>query len=72
MSKKTKPFLNYNNQDDILYMGVADNSNSYGAETTDTLNVFRDVETDEITGFVIFGFNKKYISHRLPQISEPM
>jgi len=47
--------INCDKQNKVLYIGIADNSNSYGTELDETLNVFRDVETDEITGFVIFG-----------------
>lgn len=64
--------LNYDKNYDVLYMGVADNSNSYGADMENDINVFRDVDTDAITGFVIFGFMNKFNNHSLPLISEPL
>jgi len=64
--------LNYDKNHDVLYMGVADNSNSYGTDMESDINVFRDVDTDDITGFVIFGFMSKFNTHTLPPISEPL
>jgi len=52
--------LNYDKQNDMLYIGVADNNNSYGAEETSNINVFRDVESDEVTGFMVFDFMRKF------------
>ncbi|MCL2171114.1 MAG: hypothetical protein FWB71_03080 [Defluviitaleaceae bacterium] len=63
--------LNYDKKYDVLYLGVADNSNSYGAEESNNMNVFRDVDSDCITGFVIFGFMDKYNGRSLPPINEP-
>ena len=63
--------LNYDKQHDVLYLGVSDNSNSYGAEEINNLNVFRDVESDCITGFVIFGFMNKFTEQTLPVITDP-
>jgi len=63
--------LNYDKQYDILYMGVADNSNSYDSEEVNNMNVFRDVDSDCITGFVIQRFMGKFINQELPIITEP-
>lgn len=63
--------LNYDEQFDVLYVGVADNSNSYGAEQVNNVNIFRDVDSDCITGFVIFKFRHKLASRNLPVITEP-
>jgi len=64
--------LNYDKRHDVLYLNVADNSNSYGSEVINSINVFRDVDSDCITGFVIFGFMNKFISRTLPPITEPI
>jgi len=63
--------LNYDRHNDVLYLGVSDNSNSYNSEENNNINVFRDVDSDCITGFVIFGFMRKFNTHTLPPICDP-
>ena len=64
--------LNYDSEYDVLYVGVDDNSSSYGAEEANGINVFRDVNSDCITGFVIFEFMSKFESRALPPIIDPL
>jgi len=54
--------LSYDKQHDILHIKIADNSNSYGAEDENGVNVFRDAETDQITGYMVFGFVSKFVT----------
>ncbi|MCL2361788.1 MAG: hypothetical protein FWC73_08260 [Defluviitaleaceae bacterium] len=63
--------LNYDKHHDVLYLGVADNNNSYGSDFDNNINIFRDIDTDCITGFIIFGFMSKFVTHTLPPITEP-
>ena len=52
--------LDYDKEHDVLYIKVSDNSNSYGAEEENNINVFRDVETDQITGYMVFDFMSRF------------
>ena len=54
--------LNYDKKHDVLYIKVGDNSDSYGAEEENNINVFRDVETDQITGYMVFDFMTRFTS----------
>lgn len=64
--------LNYDEKNDILYLGLADKSNSYGDEIISGLIVMRDLLTDEITGFTIFDFCSKYYSNSLSTLPLPI
>lgn len=46
--------VNYDEQNDVLYVKIASTDNSYGTESPDGIVTLRDVNTDEITGFTIF------------------
>lgn len=49
---------NYDEENDVLYVGLKDRNNSYG-DDIDDLIVLRDMDTDEITGFTILDFSEK-------------
>lgn len=55
--------ITYDNQFDVLYVKFKDSSNSYGDEDTDYLVVFKDFDTDEVTGLTVFDFNKLFKKH---------
>lgn len=61
--------VDYDTRFDTLYVAVSDKSNSYGDDSLDDIIVMRDIGTDEITGFTILSFLKKYRSHSLPELS---
>jgi len=52
--------LNYDKQNDMLYVSIADNSNSYGADEVKNITVFRDVDSDNVTGFMVFDFIRNF------------
>lgn len=64
--------INYDRTNDIMYFSLGDKSNSYGDEIVDGFVVMRDIETDEITGFTIFDFIKKYESNNLYSLPLPI
>ena len=64
--------LNYDQKNDILYLGFADKSNSYGDEIEDGFVVMRDILTEKITGFTIFDFKKRYNDNTLANIPIPI
>ena len=62
--------LNYDKKSDTLYLGVGDNSQSYCSDVIKGINVFRDLDSDEVTGFLIFAFMDKYKNSKLSHIPE--
>ncbi len=64
--------LNYHKQNDLMYIGIGDNSNSYADQDYGSFVIFKDDDTDEITGYYIFGFLHKYENNTLPLITEPV
>jgi len=64
--------LNYDRKNDILYLGFADKSNSYGDEIEDGFVVMRDIITEKVTGFTIFDFSEKYKDNKLSDLSFPV
>ena len=59
---------NYDSKFDILYVAVADKSQSYGDDAAPGLIIMRDMITDVATGFTIFGFRQKLTQNRLPAL----
>ena len=45
--------VNYDKENGVLYLGFADQNNSYGAEETDNVILLRDIDTEEITGVTV-------------------
>ncbi|MDR0859088.1 MAG: hypothetical protein LBN97_08670 [Oscillospiraceae bacterium] len=60
--------LNFDAENDILYIAAGDMSNSVADEDLGGASVFRDEDTNEITGFTIFGFLQKSKSNSLPEL----
>jgi uncharacterized protein YuzE len=58
--------FNYESNYDTLYISVGDNSNSYCDNTVNGVNVFRDIGSNEVVGFLIFAFADKYKRDSLP------
>ena len=58
----------YDKQFDVLYLDIADNSQSCGAEIINGVDIFRDLISDDVTGFIIFGFMKRYKNGNLLSI----
>lgn len=58
----------YDKKYDTLYVAFGDKSNSYGDDSLDDVILMRDIFTDEITGFTILSFLKKYRSNSLPEL----
>lgn len=50
------PKINYDAKFDVLYCSVGDSSNSRAVEDFGDIEVFRDFDTDEITGYTVFNF----------------
>lgn len=49
----------YDEKNDILFVHLSpDNSNSYGEEIDKNIIIMRDMDSDEITGVMLYGFNK--------------
>ena len=51
--------LHYDDQYDILYIGIADKRNSVGCEEHDGMIVLRDLLTNEVTGLTITSFTTR-------------
>jgi|GEM_PF-2280679 len=64
--------LNYDSSSDVLYIGLADKSNSYGDEVANGYVLLIDNDTDEITGLTIFDFMYRYNNGILTTVSLPV
>lgn len=62
--------INYDKKYDTLCVNFSDTSNSYGDDSDSNIVLLRDMNTDEITGFTIYKFLKKYTTKHLPNILE--
>lgn len=52
--------ITYDSKYDILYVNFRTSSNSYGEEDIDHLVIFKDFDTEEITGLTIFDFKRLF------------
>ena len=52
--------VDYDTKYDVLYIMLSDTSNSYGDEDPDGIVVFKDIDTDQITGVTIFDFSTRF------------
>jgi uncharacterized protein YuzE len=52
--------ITYDSKYDILYVNFRTSSNSYGEEDIDHLVIFKDFDTEEITGLPIFDFKRLF------------
>lgn len=48
--------VGYDDQNDVLYIRLADMQNSYGDEEPDDFVTFRDIDTEEVTGYQVMFF----------------
>lgn len=61
---------NYDQQHDVLYVGIGNRVNSYGDDETPGVILLRDFLSGEITGITIFNFLKRYRAKSLPTLPE--
>ena len=61
--------IRYDSQYDVLYCNLVDNANDYSASTDGSVETFRDVDTDEVTGYVIYDF-KEWLNETIKETSE--
>lgn len=64
--------LNYDSQNDVLYIGFSDRSNSYGDEIVDGFVILYDLATGIVTGVTIFDFLSKYRNNKLNDLPMPV
>jgi len=64
--------LNYDSAFDVLYLGFADKSNSYGDEIKNGHVLMIDEDTQTITGLTIFDFMHRYKNGTLEDLSLPI
>lgn len=62
LSMKENSSYHYDSEFDILDYIFNNQKNSYGDEEPDNIIVFRDLDTDEITGIRILDFKKMYMT----------
>lgn len=55
----------YDEKEDVLYVCRKDTSYSYANEDSDGLVTFRSMETDEVTGIIVYDFLKKLTSNEI-------
>ena len=58
--KRKQPKLEYDKENDVLYLTIGRMDVVYGDEVDNGYVVFRDYEWDEIQGITIFDFKKKF------------
>jgi hypothetical protein len=63
--------LNHDNKYDILSI-YFDRRPSYADESYDGIEVFHDIDTDEITGLLIYDFLKRYRNGMLNRVAFPV
>lgn len=52
--------LNFDEKNDILYLKIGNTGNSYGDEESNGIVILHDFFTEEVTGYTIFDFKKRY------------
>ncbi len=57
---------------DILMIMFTDNSNSYATESRNGIEVFRNIDSKEITAIMIYDFCKRYNNNSLGKVSFPI
>lgn len=58
--KERQPKLDYDKENDVLYISIGDMSVVYGNEIKNGYVIFRDYEWDDVQGLTIFDFKKKF------------
>ena len=64
--------LNYDKSFDVLYMGFADKTNSYGDEVKNGYVLMIDEDTQIVTGLTIFDFMSRYNNGTLESLPLPV
>lgn len=60
--------INHDSENDVLYIGLGDRSNSYGDDDDDGIIILRDIDTRELTGITILDFLYKYQNKELEHL----
>lgn len=60
----------YNSRFDVLYLMFSDGSNSYGDDSLYGAVVYRDIDTEEITGYTFTHFFSMYWNDELPELPD--
>lgn len=53
-----KPKVNYDSEFDVLHYSIRNADNSRAVEDYGNVEVFRDFDTNEITGYTVFNFKR--------------
>lgn len=62
--------LFYDPKHDVLYLMFDDDTNSYGDYSSYGIIVYRDVDTEEITGYTFTHFFSMYWNNELPKFPD--
>lgn len=60
----------YNSRYDVLYLMFSDDGNSYGDDLLYGVVVYRDIDTEEITGYTFTHFFSMYWNDELPELPD--
>lgn len=60
--------IDHDKDNDVLYIGIGDRSNSYGDEEEEGIILLRDIDTEELTGVTILDFLYRYKHKKLDGI----
>ncbi len=52
--------INYDPENDVLYIRLSDSKNVYGDEDPTNMVIFRDLDTDSLTGVTIMDYMQMY------------
>jgi hypothetical protein len=63
--------INHDEKYDVLSLSFAENSHSYGCDEHDGIVVFRNMQSDEITGVMIYDFTRRYNDRTIMKINFP-
>lgn len=55
--------INYDKRNNVRYIKLSDNNNSYGDEIANGIVIFKDVETDKITSITIMDTPLTYCNN---------
>ena len=64
--------IDHDKDNDVLYIGIGDRSNSYGDEEEEGIILLRDIDTEELTGVTILDFLYRYKHKQLDCIPFPI
>ena len=58
----------YDSKFDVFYLSIADKSHSYGDTGDNGVVISRDMDTEIITGAIIYDFKKRTLENKLPTL----